>query len=150
MFDDEMKDFERIGERAGNSSEDEENAQAAEWKEQMEGEDVPEFAGEWSYGPGESEAAGQEDEAAEGYAGESEHGLGENEGEVGEANKLVDYGFDTVSRLYGLNTVLQTIVETDEDGRDADNPLGSIYERIVPDADARAVVSGNPKGKSNG
>jgi hypothetical protein len=55
----------------------------------------------------------------------------------GGAEKLSSYGLDTAARMYGLNAVLKAVNETDESDRDAYNPMGSIYSRLVPNPDER-------------
>ncbi len=81
-------------------------AKAAEWEMAME--DAPAFAGEWGYGetyenPDAPESSPSSDAAS-----------------------LTDYGLDTASRIYGLNTVLDAILETDETASDAENPMSVI------------------------
>lgn len=55
----------------------------------------------------------------------------------GGAEKLTSYGLDTAARMYGLGAVLKVVSETDESDRDAYNPMGSIYSRLVPNPEER-------------
>jgi len=133
---DEVMPGERIGEKRGN----EEPGEYAEvWDGAMA--DAPEFAGEWGYG----EQNGGPGEGAPENAtlGEAEGMLSPEVNEASElsgASKLTSYGFDTASRMYGLGTVLKAIEETDETGRDAENPLGAVYERMVPNKQERVFL----------
>lgn len=95
-------------------------AKAAEWGTAME--DAPAFAGEWGYGetyenPDAPESSPSSDAAS-----------------------LTDYGLDTASRIYGLNTVLDAILETNETASDAENPIGSIYDRLAPSPEDRKFL----------
>lgn len=53
------------------------------------------------------------------------------------AGSMVGFGFDTASRLYGIGAVLQAVMDVDETDRDAENPLGAVYERIATTPEAR-------------
>ena len=133
MFSDDEFNPEKIGEQHkkpgeqanGDGEENEQNPEAERWEEAM-GNDVPEFSGEWSYGPAQAEAAGD---------------LSEVDNLSG-ANHLTSFGLDTASRLYGVGTIIKTILETDESERDVENPLGSIYERLAPTREAREYLYG--------
>ncbi len=54
------------------------------------------------------------------------------------AGKMVNYGLDTASRIYGLNEVFRVLETLDETGRDADNPIGTFYERLARTPEQRA------------
>lgn len=54
------------------------------------------------------------------------------------AGKMVNYGLDTASRIYGLNEVFRVLGTIDETGRDADNPIGVFYERLARTPEQRA------------
>lgn len=101
------------------------------WEEANMMEDAPEFAGEDPYNPEITETA-EESGEAEGSA------KTEKSEKYGGAGRLADYGLDTAARIYGLDSVLKAVNETDETDRDALNPIGSIYERMVPNPDERA------------
>lgn len=57
--------------------------------------------------------------------------------ELGQASQMAGYGFDTAAKMYGLETVLKEIRDTDEKDRDAKNPIGAIYDRLAPDPKSR-------------
>lgn len=54
------------------------------------------------------------------------------------AGKMINYGLDTASRIYGLNEVFRVLDTLDETGRDADNPIGTFYERLARTPEQRA------------
>lgn len=56
---------------------------------------------------------------------------------MGQANAMVGFGFDTTSRLYGIDAVLKAVMTVDETDRDAENPLGAVYEQIATTPEAR-------------
>ncbi len=136
MDDDKVMPGERLG--VQNNSE-KQGMYAERWDGAMD--DAPEFAGEWGYGEQEEGAAAEASmtentpEVANELVVEVEDDV-----ELGGANKLTSYGFDTASRVYGLETVLKAVEDTDETGRDAENPIGAIYERIAPTADERVYL----------
>ncbi len=57
--------------------------------------------------------------------------------ELGQASQMAGYGFDAAAKMYGLETVLKEIRDTDEKDRDAKNPIGAIYDRLAPDPKSR-------------
>lgn len=109
----------------GYNPEEEKRGEYADvWEEANMMEDAPAFAGEDPYNPTvETEGAGVEKKPEKKYGG---------------AEDLTAYGLDTAARIYGLETVIKTVAETDETGRDAYNPMGSIYQRLAPDPNERA------------
>ena len=128
MFDDKYS-AERV---PGYNPEEEKRGEYADvWENANMEEDAPEFQGENPYNP---DIVETEEET-----GETE-GIAKTEKaeKYGGAGRLADYGLDTAARIYGLDTVLKNINETDETDRDAMNPIGSIYERMVPNPDERA------------
>lgn len=158
MYDDDTLAAEKFGEyrkkpgeRLDENGEAVENPEAAEWTSAMSGESgepVPPFAGEWGYGPvpGVPESATVPESAlSPGGANPSELDASLNPelaetDDLSGANQLTSYGLDTAARVYGFNTVVQTILETDETGRDAENPLGEIYRRLAPDPREREYL----------
>lgn len=110
------------------------------WEDANMMEDAPEFQGEDPYNPSNVEEKFNE---VEEKINEQVDGPRETEAEKtseksrGGAKSLTSYGLDTASRMYGLDTVLKTIEETDETDRDAINPIASIYSRLVPNPDER-------------
>ncbi len=62
-----------------------------------------------------------------------------------QASKVVSYGLDTASRVYGLDTVLAAVQNVDEARREAENPLGAIYERLAPTSEAQEHLYGEMK-----
>ncbi len=127
MFDDKYS-AERM---PGYNPEEENRGEYADvWEEANMEEDAPEFQGEDPYNPEMPE------EPTEGVV-ESKTEAKMNK-KFGGAEDLTSYGLDTAAKIYGLDTVLKTVEETDETGRDALNPMGSIYERIAPNPDERA------------
>lgn len=136
--------FWKFGRRAeagtGNGTESEEvseerKAEAERWEAAMGAEDTPEFAGEWGYGEQGGGSEGEETEVAQ-ETDEQET----VEDELADVRKITSYGFDTASRRYGLETVINTIMETDEIVGNAENPLGVIYRALIPSADERAEL----------
>lgn len=57
---------------------------------------------------------------------------------VQNASKMVNYGLDTASRIYGLSEVFRVLETVDETGRDAANPIGTFYERLARTPEQRA------------
>lgn len=155
-----MVDYdERMGEKfPGYNPEKEKRGEYADvWEDANMMEDAPEFQGEDPYNPNTYE---EQDQFNAGY---DEYGRPvDAEGRVieqdekkqkvdadryetkrpvdrgyGGAEKLSSYGLDTAARIYGLNAVFKAVNETDETDRDAYNPMGSIYSRLVPNPDER-------------
>lgn len=100
------------------------------WEQANMMEDAPAFTGEDLYAP----AAETVEEVDQTLEPEDEK---PKEKSRSDARSLTSFGLDTASRIYGLDTVLKTIEETDETDRDALNPMASIYTRLVPDPDER-------------
>lgn len=127
MFDDKYS-AERM---PGFNPEEEKRGEYADvWEEANMEEDAPEFQGEDPYNPKnpdelEEEEAPEKEAVDRGYGG---------------AEKLTSYGLDTAARIYGLDTVLKAVEETDETDRDALNPMGSIYERLAPSPEEREFL----------
>lgn len=161
MFDDEEKTGERLGERSSEKRE-ERTEYTDRWETAMGGDDVPEFAGEWGYGslpesglneteatiaaswddlakiePSDLEREWQDEKAGTDFA---ELDLAERpiKEDLEDAGKITSYGFDTASRLYGLEPVIEAIVKTDETINNAENPLGAVYQTLEPKAEERA------------
>ena len=130
VFDnDEVKSWERMGEKG-------KPKEVGEYYERWNNgvmDDVPEFAGD---GQPDSEV----ESGAVGEVNPGESPEADGDGELGGASKLTSYGFDTACRIYGLGTVLKAVEDTDETGRDVENPLGAVYQRIAPTADERAYL----------
>lgn len=129
-----MYDAENIEKIPGKNPEAEKRGEYADvWEEANMLEDAPEFQGEDPYNP--NATTDEIDDKIE----EKEESEAEKTTEKtrGNAKSLTSYGFDTASRMYGLDTVLKTIEETDETDRDAMNPIASIYSRLVPNPDER-------------
>ncbi len=126
------------GERVGEYNNSEKRGEYADrWENAMTGDDVPEFAGEWGYG--ENDAVSPEVptvDVSKNIQGNTING----DSKLSGASQLTSYGFDTASRMYGINTVLEAIVETDETGLDADNPIDAIYARLTPNPDERKYL----------
>lgn len=152
MYDDDALAAEKIGEYRKKPGEylDEngevvENPEAAAWTSAMSGESgepVPPFAGEYGYGPT-PETSGPVALPGDATPADLDASLNPELSETDDlsgANQLTSYGLDTAARVYGFNTVVQTILETDETGRDADNPLGEIYRRLAPDPREREYL----------
>lgn len=114
---------------------EERKAEAERWEAAMGAEDTPEFAGEWGYGEQDESSEGEETEAAQ--ETDEEETV---EDELADVRKITSYGFDTASRRYGLETVINTIMETDEIVGNAENPLGVIYRALIPSAEERAEL----------
>lgn len=132
MYGDEFEKSEKIGE----SRERQPGQYAEVWEGAMEGQDVPEFNGgkPWGYvEPAEAPAGGEQVAMPVEVKGA---GAGEAQSLQG-AGKMMEYGLDTASRVYGLGTVLEAIRNTDESGRDAANPIGAIYQQVAPTPEAR-------------
>ena len=110
-------------------------AEAKRWEEAM-GEGTPEFAGEWGYG----EQAGEEDKEMEMAVEEEETAEEAFDDELAGARRIASYGFDTASRIYGLETVIDTIMKTDEIVGNAENPLGVIYRALIPNPEERVLL----------
>ena len=118
----------------GNNPEMEKRGEYADvWEEANMTEDAPEFQGEDPYNPNttidEIKETAEEKEKSESEKTSEKTSSG--------AKSLTSYGFDTAARIYGLDSVLKTIEETDETDRDAKNPIASIYSRLVPDPEER-------------
>lgn len=116
----------------GETFEEEKRGEYADvWEDANMDETAPEFQGDDPYNP---------------KIVETEEETGETEGvaktekaeKYGGAGRLADYGLDTAARIYGIDSVLKQINETDETDRDAINPIGSIYERLVPNPEERS------------
>lgn len=156
MFDDKERTGERLGER-GSEEREERGEYADRWEKAMEQDDVPEFAGEWGYGslpesglneveatiaaswddlvkiePTDLEKEWQDET---GQPDETERSIKD---ELVDAGKITSYGFDTASRLYGLESVIEAIVKTDETINNAENPLGAVYQTLEPKVEERA------------
>ncbi|MBP5674712.1 hypothetical protein J6W91_00065 [Candidatus Saccharibacteria bacterium] len=99
------------------------------WEDANMMEDAPDFQGEDPFNP----------EAQEGQNPTEKKEIIETEktAKYGGAGRLADYGLDTAAKIYGLDTVLKAVNETDETDRDARNPIASIYERIAPNPEER-------------
>ncbi len=106
-----------------NFAEEKRGEYADVWENANMEEEAPEFQGEDPYNPELPEELDTEVKMNKKFGG---------------AEDLASYGLDTAAKIYGLDTVLKTVEETDETGRDALNPMGSIYERIAPNPDERA------------
>lgn len=137
MYNDDIMPSERVGQKYNS---DKRGEYADRWEGAMD--DAPEFSGEWGYGNPEDSVA---ENSEENYAVEAMPGtnLEQNitpDSELGNASRLSSYGFDTASRMYGLNAVLDAIVETDETGLNAENPIGAIYARLAPNPDQREFL----------
>jgi len=158
MFDDKERTGERLGERGSENRENRNNNEYLErWEESMTSDDVPEFAGEWGYGEL-PESGGNEVEAAiaagwgdlanmeptdlerewQGDVGDLDVGERSVKEELTDAAKITSYGFDTASRLYGLEPVIDAIVKTDETIDGGENPLGAVYRTLIPKVEERA------------
>lgn len=127
MFDDKIADFERIGEyrrKPGEESDEDDNnnPEADAWNM-----NDMKFAGEWGYGPSGEPAIPEEALSPE----------TSNNDELAGANQLTSYGLDTASRVYGFDAVMRAVMEADVTGADAENPIGAVYQRIAPSAEAR-------------
>ena len=125
-----MHDDNYSGERIpGRNPETEKTGEYAEiWDEANMADTAPEFAGDDPYNP---EGANEEGEAGEGVEKKR------TDGKYGGAEDLTSYGLDTAAKIYGLDTVIKVVKETDETGRDAMNPMASIYDRLAPDPDEK-------------
>lgn len=137
MFDNSTMPGEDAGEQAHENSGELDLAQAArasEWESAMQ-DGVSEFSGEWAYG----EPQGFAPEASTTATSETfEQNLAPNP-ELSGAGRITSYGFDTASRIYGLNNVLTKIYETDITANGVvQNPLGAIYQNLEPSAEGRA------------
>lgn len=111
------------------------SANAEQWQEAM---NDTEFQGEWGYG--EPQAFNLTEVTDTSVPESFEQDLSPNQ-EVSGASRLTSYGFDTVCRVYNLETVLTKIYNTDVTSGDAVfNPLGKIYEEIEPRPEARAYL----------
>lgn len=155
---------ETIGETTPNAAgETDPFNRAAEWENAMEDADA--FQGEWGYGAPPEFVASSSSETSKATieaSGMSEatpsfttpetpeapeaapttenfnQDFNPNQ-ELTDASRLTSYGFDTVCRVYDLNTVLTKIRDTDiTSGEAVFNPLGKIYEAIEPRPEARA------------
>lgn len=102
------------------------------WEQANMMEDAPAFQGEDPYAH-----ATETIEAIDQTLETEDNAIESKEKTRGGARSLSSFGLDTASRIYGLDTVLKTIEETDETDRDALNPMASIYSRLVPDPDER-------------
>lgn len=114
---------------------EERRTEAERWETAMGAEDTPEFAGEWGYG--EQEESGDEVGMEVAQEASEEETL---EDELADVRKITSYGFDTASRMYGLETVIDTIMKTDEIVGNAENPLGVIYRALIPSVEERAEL----------
>jgi hypothetical protein len=111
------------------------------WEDADMMNEAPEFQGEDPYNPEMTEE--EEDGRRMAQGGVETNGVektteAKTKGKYGGAENLTSYGLDTAARIYGLNTVLKAVNETDETDRDVENPIGSIYERIAPNPEERA------------
>lgn len=124
---------ERKGERLPNSnSELEQRGEYADiWEDANMIEDAPVFQGEDPYDPTKTI------DEIEDIIDEKEKENKKPEKNRGGAESLTSYGFDTASKMYGLDSVLKIIEETDETDRDVMNPIASIYSRLVPNPEER-------------
>lgn len=127
----------------------------SEYSERWDGamDDVPAFAGDEFGQPLTAENGGVEGGAVEndvvenggvsdngensGVTVENPETAAENGQQLQSASKLAGYGLDVACREYGIGAVVKAIAETDLTGRDAEQPVGSIYLRIAPNADER-------------
>ena len=154
-----MVDYdERMGEKLGYFPEKEKRGEYADvWDDANMMEDAPEFQGEDPYNPKPVEEQNHFNSGYDEYGRPVDtegHVIEKDEKKVapdadryetkrpvergyGGAEKLTSYGLDTAARIYGLNTVLKAVNETDETDRDAFNPMGSIYSRLAPNPDER-------------
>lgn len=137
MFDNSTMPGEDAGEQAHENSGELDPAQAArasEWEAAMQ-DGVSEFSGEWAYGEPQDFAP----EASTTSTSEIfEQNFAPNP-ELSGAGRITSYGFDTASRIYGLNNVLTKIYETDITANGVvQNPLGAIYQNLEPSAEGRA------------
>lgn len=137
MFDNSTMPGEDAGEQAHENSGELDPAQAArasEWEAAMQ-DGVSEFSGEWAYGEPQDFAP----EASTASASETfDQNLAPNS-ELSGAGRITSYGFDTASRIYGLNNVLTKIYETDITANGVvQNPLGAIYQNLEPSVEGRA------------
>ena len=118
------------------TGETEPNANAEQWAEAMG--DVDEFQGEWSYGEPQTFSF---TEVADLSAPETLEQDTSPDQALSGAGRLTSYGFDTVCRVYDLNTVLNAIDQTDvTSGEAVFNPVGKIYETIEPRPESRAYL----------
>lgn len=143
---------------------------ARRWKESMSADDVPGFTGEWGYGDAKVSEEGESDKDAgevndstddaaqiinagwddlsnlakseepQDWEAEWQDGERTIKDELSDAASITSFGFDTASRIYGLNTVINAIVNTDETVNGARNPLGAIYQVIAPTVEDRAKL----------
>lgn len=134
------KPGERSGERTG---EEPENPEATAWEMAMKGETggpVPAFAGEDWHNPSAS-AKGEalDDLATADPEAELDAELAKTD-ELSSANQLTSFGLDTATRYFGARRVIDAVLEIDETGQNADNPLGDIYRHLAPDKQTRAFL----------
>lgn len=128
------------GERIGEKVKSKQNSEQAEyWEEEMKN-GAPEFAGDEFGYKTPQEFTDMEDNLNPYFNSElpDQPELRPNNA-LSDAAQLVGYGFDTASRTYGLESVIDAIVETDET-QHYQNPLGAIYERIAPDPQERVYL----------
>ncbi len=125
---------ERKGERFPSSNPElEQRGEYADvWEDANMMEDAPAFQGEDPYSP--SETIDEIEKTIDEKEKEAEKKPEKNRGG---AESLTSYGLDTAAKMYGLDSVLKTIEETDETDRDAANPIASIYSRLVPNPEER-------------
>jgi len=133
------------------SSEYGQTARASEWEEVMQDGDVIPFQGEWGYGQSYNSRENptfldtqSNDSPTESPSLVNSEGFHQNlapDQQMAGASRITSYGFDTASRVYGLDTVLSAIYNTDiTPDMTSDDPLHKIYEVIEPRPEGRAYL----------